>query len=260
MRACPVCHTVVREQANFCDHCGHPLPPPEAGPVAASPSSPQTLADEVAPGTCSACGYLNLPGEMFCQNCGVQLAPVASAPPPPPVQAMLQPSPPAPARPPERCPACGYRIDPGDAFCQNCGAELPFNAAPTHGLPPQPVEPVTIDEQLKPVIKLVVSVSKAEILLDLGLDEWVVGRTDPQRDIYPEIDLSPHGGDKSGVSRRHARLVTQGGRRWISDLNSTNFTFLNGEKLEPGGYYPLASGDQIRFGLLTLNYIEESAE
>jgi hypothetical protein len=257
MRACPVCHTALREQANFCDHCGHPLPPavPETG--GALPRVPSALADQAAPGACSACGYQNVPGEMFCQNCGVQLAPVLSAPPPPPVQVPLQPG--FPARPPERCPVCGYRIDPEDAFCQNCGAEVPYSAAQTNGLPPKPLEPATLAKQPKPAARLVVSASNEEILLDLSRDEWVVGRTDPQRDIYPEIDLGPHGGDKSGVSRRHARLVTQGGRRWISDLNSTNFTFLNGEKLEPGGYYPLTSGDQVRFGLLTLRYIEEDA-
>jgi hypothetical protein len=260
MRACPVCHTVLREQANFCDHCGHPLSPVVSEPGGASPWVPPALAEEVAPGTCSACGFRNVPGEMFCQNCGVQLAPVASAPPPPPVQVQFPLQPGFLARPPDRCPVCGYRIDPEDAFCQNCGAEAPYSAAPTHGLPPEPVEPATLAEQQKLAARLVVSASKEEILLDLSRDEWVVGRTDPQRGIYPDIDLSPYGGDKSGVSRRHARLVTQGGRRWISDLNSTNFTFLNGEKLEPGGYYPLTSGDQVRLGLLTLRYIEENAE
>lgn len=197
---------------------------------------------------------------MFCQNCGVQLAPVASAPPPPPVQASFIQSPPAPAPSPECCSTCGYRMDPGDVFCQNCGAQLYSVEPALQAQPPQPVEPVTIEEQLKPVIKLVLPTSRVEILLDASRDEWVVGRSDPQRGIYPEIDLSPHGGEKGGVSRRHAHIVTQGGRRWISDLNSTNFTFLDGEKLEPGGYYPLRSGDEIRFGLLALNYIEESAE
>jgi pSer/pThr/pTyr-binding forkhead associated (FHA) protein len=32
--------------------------------------------------TCSVCGYANLPGEQFCKGCGVQLAPLASTPPP----------------------------------------------------------------------------------------------------------------------------------------------------------------------------------
>ena len=62
--------------------------------------------------------------------------------------------------------------------------------------------------------------------------------------------MSAHGGNESGVSRRHARLVVQEGQRFLIDLNSTNFTFLNGEKLQPGRLYPLKPGDEIRFGLV----------
>jgi pSer/pThr/pTyr-binding forkhead associated (FHA) protein len=109
-------------------------------------------------------------------------------------------------------------------------------------------------------IKLLVSASKAEILLDMDRDEWLVGRSDPLRGIFPEVDLGPHGGDKSGVSRRHAKLVTQAGGRWILDLNSTNFTILNGDQLRPGELYPLQHGDEIRFGLLALVFIEGSVQ
>jgi pSer/pThr/pTyr-binding forkhead associated (FHA) protein len=91
-------------------------------------------------------------------------------------------------------------------------------------------------------------------------DEWLVGRSDPVRGIFPEVDLGAHGGDESGVSRRHARLAVQEGRRFISDLNSTNFTFLNGEKLQPARLYPLKHGDEIRFGLLALIYYENIAK
>lgn len=116
------------------------------------------------------------------------------------------------------------------------------------------------EERQRLVIKLVVSASQAQILLDMDRKEWLVGRSDPVRGIFPEVDLGPHGGEKGGVSRRHARLVTQAGQRWISDLNSTNFTFLNGQKLQPGELSLLKNGDEIRFGLLALEYIEESVE
>jgi pSer/pThr/pTyr-binding forkhead associated (FHA) protein len=90
--------------------------------------------------------------------------------------------------------------------------------------------------------------------------EWLVGRSDPVRGIFPEVDLSTYGGDQSGVSRRHARLISQKDQRFISDLNSTNFTFVNGEKLQPGQLYPLKNKDEIRFGLLVVDYFEEISE
>jgi len=260
MRVCPECHAVVRETANFCDNCGHPFGSAPAEPKAASPVSSQASADGVAPGTCSSCGYQNVAGEMFCQNCGVQLAPVASAPPPPPVPISLQQGPAIPGQLLDRCPSCGYRNSPDDVFCQNCGARLTTAAAAPHGLPPQPAEPATVEDRHKLVIKFVVSASQAAILLDMDRNEWLIGRSDPVRGVFPEVDLGPHGGDKSGVSRRHARLVTQAGQCLISDLNSTNFTFLNGEKLQPGELYPLKHGDEIRFGILALEYFEEIAE
>jgi hypothetical protein len=260
MRVCPECHAVVRETASFCDRCGRRLESPPAEAKAASPVTPQASTEGVAPGTCSSCGYLNVPGEMFCQNCGVQLAPIASAPPPPPVQVSLQKGPVAPARPHDRCQVCASPRGPGDVFCQNCGARLP-TAAPEPDRPAsQPAAPVTVEERLEAVIKLVVSASKVEILLDMDRTEWLVGRSDPLRGIFPEVDLGPHGGDKSGVSRRHAKLVTQAGGRWILDLNSTNFTFLNGDQLRPGELYPLKHGDEIRFGLLVLEFFEEIAQ
>ncbi len=41
---------------------------------------------------------------------------------------------------------------------------------------------------------------------------------------------------------------------YIEDLNSTNFTFLNRIRLQPGQAYPLKDGDEIRLGVLTLEY------
>ncbi len=94
------------------------------------------------------------------------------------------------------------------------------------------------------------------ISIPVGQTEVVIGRSDPVKGVYPEIDLAGHGGESSGVSRRHARLILQDGRWCIEDLNSTNFTFLNRQKLIPGQRYPLRSGDELRLGLLMLEYLE----
>jgi len=51
----------------------------------------------------------------------VPAPPVYPAPAPPPAPAYQPPPPPAPA---PRCPACGADLEPGSAFCGNCGARL----------------------------------------------------------------------------------------------------------------------------------------
>jgi hypothetical protein len=103
--------------------------------------------------------------------------------------------------------------------------------------------------------KLIVEETGAEITLSSGKSEILLGRTDPVRNIYPDVDLTLHGGELNGVSRMHARLEMQGNEITIEDLNSTNYTFLNRQKLEPGQRYPIQSGDEIRLGLLRMEYL-----
>jgi pSer/pThr/pTyr-binding forkhead associated (FHA) protein len=68
------------------------------------------------------------------------------------------------------------------------------------------------------------------------------------------VDLAEQEGERSGVSRKHARILQRPDGAYIEDLNSTNFTFLNHVRLHPGHTYPLKDGDEIRLGVLTLEY------
>ena len=257
MRLCPDCHVVILETATFCDNCGYPLDSAPEESVAVSLSAEWTLVGPATLGTCSSCGNQNLPGEMFCQNCGVQLAPVTSAPPPLPTMVSHVGEPSGGALPFERCPVCGYPTNRGDVYCDNCGAQIASAVAGQRDPRAEIIEPVNLYEPKKFTVHLVVRSSNAGITLDMDRGEWLIGRSDPVRGIFPDVDMDPHGGDESGVSRRHARLIIQEGRRFISDMNSTNFTFLNGEKLQPGRLYPLKTEDKIRLGLLALTYYEE---
>jgi pSer/pThr/pTyr-binding forkhead associated (FHA) protein len=98
---------------------------------------------------------------------------------------------------------------------------------------------------------LVVAASGAEIPLPTT-DEIVIGREDPVSGIYPEVDLTPHGGEDGGVSRQHARLIVEEGNYFIEDLDSTNFTFVNKQKLTPKTRHGLKDGDEIRCGRVAL--------
>lgn len=54
-------------------------------------------------------------------------------------------------------------------------------------------------------------------------------------------------GDNPSISRCHARIRRQGAEYYLSDMKSTNFTFLNSRVLEVGEEVALADGDMIRF-------------
>ena len=57
----------------------------------------------------------------------------------------------------------------------------------------------------------------------------------------------------SGVSRRHAQIEKVGGRYWLTDLNSTNGTFVNGLPIEKT---ELTTGDVITAGNTVLIFKE----
>lgn len=411
MRTCPDCHSTVSSQAKFCDTCGYPLEQ-DSPRVNISNEKPGV----VSYGTCSACGYSNIAGETFCQQCGVQLPPVMSSPPPPPTPVqpqkieykagwlvpddsqVVEP-------PPEKCVDCGFKLNPGDKFCPNCGndlskihkeSEVPSNSPqfvdsveepapvkpvdpadksyPAHSQPSPAKNPMVcpscgsatsigeifcpvcglkLDERIIPVSqpdesespkqikpdpvssslaspgsqpvnacpvcgweyslledtfcpncgqfletqpgspepqrddkstiniqelteigehpgdkaielteisgKFVIGYTNQEIYLPSGKTEVIIGRSDPEGNIFPEIDLTAYGGDVGGVSRKHAVLAVKGSQIYIEDLNSTNFTYLNKSKLEPENQYPLNDGDEIRMGGLILHYYMEKS-
>lgn len=59
-----------------------------------------------------------------------------------------------------------------------------------------------------------------------------------------------HRFEDSGLSRLHATVYREDSRVWIVDENSSNGTFVNGERVQAGGT-PLYDGDTIRIGHYT---------
>ena len=96
--------------------------------------------------------------------------------------------------------------------------------------------------------------TNASLLFPPGKTEIIVGREDPVSGVFPDIDLTDHGGDEGGVSRRHARIFVQGDQVFIEDLNSTNYTYVNQQRLTPGQPQPLNDGDEVRLGRVKLNF------
>lgn len=254
MSICPQCNNQNPDGAAFCDNCGASL----VGVAPAQPAAPVAPAAPAAPavGTaCPACGTPAIPGEAYCGNCGAALP---AAQPAAPAAAPVQPvtPPPIPAAPvgaTVKCPACGTDNMPGQPFCDNCGAHL---AAPPSGQPPvapvaPPVAPPAPAVWGRP--RLVVAGTGAEFDLS-GKAEIIIGREDPVSGVFPEVDLTPHGGEEGGVSRRHAKLTARGNQWLIEDLNSVNFTFVNNQKLNPGVPQPLNNGDQVRLGRVLMTF------
>jgi len=282
---CPACGAGNVPGEAFCDFCGSPMeapvpsaePVPELEPVSAAaeleaapepevePAAPLEPAAEVeaepsvegAPPE-EAVEAEPVPAEVAPEEAPVAVEPVAepepvaeavAAQPEPTVEAAVEAAPPpapAPVVAALVCPACGVEATPGDRFCSNCGAAQEGAAAPVEAVPATPSPPAPAAGP-----RLFVSASGAEIPLPDG-DELLIGREDPVSGIFPDVDLTPHGGDEGGVSRQHARIFVKGDNFSIEDLDSTNFTFVNKQKLAPKTRQPLSDGDEIRCGRVAL--------
>ena len=272
MPVCPNCGSQQPDGAAFCDDCGATLGAvvPAAMPPAAAPAQP---APTVLAGACTVCGAPVTPGETFCDNCGAALGP--AAPVPPPAAAPVPPPPaaaPAPAQAGVICPNCGAQLEPGSHFCDMCGSSAgaaappapPPAPAPAPPTPPAPAPPVPIPPAAPapppaypaPALQyqLVVQGTNATLPFPPGRTEIILGREDPVSNVFPDIDLTDHGGDEGGVSRQHARIFIQGAQVSIEDLNSTNYTYVNQQRLTPGQAHPLNSGDEVRLGRVKLNF------
>jgi pSer/pThr/pTyr-binding forkhead associated (FHA) protein len=82
--------------------------------------------------------------------------------------------------------------------------------------------------------------------------EIIFGRRDPTSGGMPDVDLTPYAGYRMGVSRRHAAIRLQDKRLDVSDLGSSNGTFLNGTRLSAHRPYQLRDGDEIRLGQMVM--------
>lgn len=74
-----------------------------------------------------------------------------------------------------------------------------------------------------------------------------IGRRDPKRGYFPDVDLSDL--DVSKIcSRKHAAIEFNEKGYVIKDLGSSNGTWINGHRIPPENAQPIINGDEIVFG------------
>jgi hypothetical protein len=188
-------------------------------------------------------GHENPEGSAFCDECGEPLAAAASS------GAGAAAATTTPASGSVTCPSCGTVNRMGEAFCTNCGSSL--STAPA-GVGAPAGAPIGVSAGAGHP-RLIVDADNATFDLT-GKTEVIIGREDPVSNIYPDVDLTPHRGEEDGVSRMHAKLLINAGQYLVEDQNSTNFTFVNKQKLQPKVPTPIKDGDELRLGRVVLHF------
>jgi serine/threonine-protein kinase len=142
------------------------------------------------------------------------------------------------------CGFCGKSISSEDVFCPHCGQRQPIAAASASL------------RAARATARLVVTgTTELDATFLLNKEINLVGRTDPQSNIFPDVDLSRFD-PETKISRRHARVWREGDTFLVEDLGSVNGTVVNDAvRLGPRQPRPLANGDRLRLGETTLHFL-----
>ncbi len=167
------------------------------------------------------------------------------------------------------CPHCAYQNKDDALTCVSCHESLVKSSGkavvdtqwlskarrdfsvPDEGETEKP----PADKQAHEVV-LRINGIKEPLVLEVTKTGLILGRTDLDGRVFPDVDLSPFGADECGVSRRHARLVlnTSTYEIEIFDMNSTNGTYINDKRIEGQGNHYLNHGDKVRLGRLFFRF------
>ncbi len=164
------------------------------------------------------------------------------------------------------CPACHHENLAKALACRKCGHLLlpePPKEAPTSRLlevstrkvkqeeappmPPADQGTKTFGENAELLLEFPEGVSQVVLLSDGA--EVTIGRVDRFTSVLPTINLTHLRAWEKGVSRLHVAIHRTGENLYVVDLDSTNGTFLNGERIPSHKPQLLHHGDRIRLGL-----------
>lgn len=169
---------------------------------------------------CPNCQHQELPGALFCSECGAQLVSE---------EALTQ----------------SFNHTQSDMLNTNILKSIGFDSIP-------PETHIIEDREAAISLRFVDS----EKLINLsGRQEFSLGRTAEGQPILPDVDLSEYEAYSQGVSRLHASIKVGAQKISIMDLGSSNGTRVNGQKIVPHVDYPLKNGDIIALGKLRFQLI-----
>src|SRR5215216_1508933 len=142
------------------------------------------------------------------------------------------------------CRQCGAQLRPEVRVCTTCGQPLNRLDQPVAAVAPTATVPIQPHTEAPPQPTL--GELHTSLIAPDGAEYDLVGRqTYLGRGESNDIRV-----DHPSISYRHARIIASDGQVMLEDLNSTNGTFLNDERVTAP--VPLRDGDTLRAGNVQL--------
>jgi len=175
----------------------------------------------------------------------------------------------------QTCPQCGHPNPPTALLCEKCHTELEATLKDHNEESKTSTKPLedpdssetrhiddllSADEELNTgralmqgdLVLIVQQVGKQYRIENNQLQEVVLGRRNRDTGFIPTVDLTDAGGQKHGVSRRHATLARRDNHLVLVDHSSNNGTYLNGKRLMPEQPRVVRDADMIKLGQLEI--------
>jgi hypothetical protein len=157
-----------------------------------------------------------------------------------------------------KCSNCGTPYTLDDSKCAKCGHVLfdPERSTVAVTIDPSAIrlrriQPANTTVHPDKTVALVVRGMVERFVFQEGT-EVLLGRTDCFTPNARHMDLARYGGQDKGVSRNHALLRFSGEAITITDLGSSNGTYLNARRLEPNMPQPVHAEDKLTLGSLAM--------
>jgi hypothetical protein len=166
------------------------------------------------------------------------------------------------------CPHCGKPNPAQETLCYSCGGFLrPTATFETVHFPDPDQQSYRADffgADSTLVLRVQTNASAYRVRPQDFTHEIVVGRSDGGT-LKPDIDLGEQDGGQQGVSRLHLCLQYNSKECTlsVSDMRSSNGTFINGQRLHPEEVRVLRHGDELRLGRMVFRayfYHDEKKE
>ena len=131
------------------------------------------------------------------------------------------------------CPRCKHRNELTVRFCVKCGYAF---------------------VGIRPAVLRVVEPVRAAWEMPVHRSPFLLGRARPEEGYRPDFDMSFY--DPEGyVSRRHAHILKARNGYFVTDLGSSNGTYVNDQPLAPQKPRLLRNGDQIAIGEVVIQFL-----